>query len=344
MTLYPGGAFERELKAAAVPLICLNKRNRWDLLFFKSLYESINSLQPDVLYGFLTTSNIISAAVKLGFPAIRIIWGIRASNMDLSRYSRFPQVEFFISKHLSRFADRTIFNPYAGMDHARACGFKLTPWSVIPNGIDTEVYQPDAEARQRMRRRWGVGAHERLIGLVARLDEMKDHENFLKAAALVGQQRQDVRFICVGGGASEIHRRMANLTKENGLNGRLMWTGSVTDMASVYNAFDVLCSSSAFGEGFSNVIGEAMACGIPCVATDVGDAFRIIGDTGVVVPPKDHRLLSVGILTMLKRLDRDPVRPAQEVRKRIQLNYDLVQMVSRTESLLKDLVQANASN
>lgn len=336
MTLYPGGAFSRDLLSTGVTLNCLHKGGRWDLRFLLELLKGVRVFRPDVVYSFLTTANVFNAVVKCRFPKTRCIWGIRASNMELSRYGRFQQSEFQLSRWLSRLSDAMVFNSHAGAEHVFAAGFSSVQWRVIPNGIDTAVYRPDAGSGRPIRSEWGVADHHTLVGLVGRYDEMKDHGTFIRAAARVARVRPDARFVCVGGGDEGIRRRIARQIASEGLDGRVLLAGFTKEMPRVYNALDLLCSSSAFGEGFSNVIGEAMACGVPCVATNVGDAARIIGDTGVIVPPQNDRLLAEGILDMLERIGCQRGCTEQRAAARIRRLYTIERMVARTEGFMAE--------
>ena len=151
--------------------------------------------------------------------------------------------------------------------------------AVIPNGIDTSRFREMPGSGARLRALWGVRDDQILIGLVGRLDYMKDHPTFLRAAAKLTHHNDSVRFVCVGGGPISYAAQLKDLSSELGLHDRIVWAGDQDDMPSVYSALDLLVSSSS-GEGFSNVIGEAMACGVPCVVTDVGDSALIVGETG----------------------------------------------------------------
>jgi glycosyltransferase involved in cell wall biosynthesis len=202
---------------------------------------------------------------------------------------------------------------------------------VISNGIDTERFQPDSEAGAKVRAEWGVSENTILIGLVGRLDPMKDHPTFLKAAALLSEERQDVRFVCVGVGEETYAKELYQLTNKLGILEQVIWAGGRSDMPKVYNALNIASSSSSYGEGFANVIGEAMACGVPCVVTDVGDSAWIVGDTGIVVPPKNPEALAAGWNSLLNLAVTDQVALAEKARKTIVENFSLRNLVQKTE-------------
>ena len=308
---YAGGPLEKELHETGIPVFALHKSGRWNVLpFFMRLVRVVWKLKPRVIYGFLGTPNILSAFLKPIFPKIRMVWGVRASNMDLDRYDWLARAGYRLECWLSRFADLIICNSRAGLEYAAAHGFPRGKMTVIPNGIDTERFKPDAAARTRVREEWGIAENEILIGLVARLDPMKDHPTFLRAAAMLARERPDVRFVCVGDGPESYRAELHRLTIELGLDGKLILAGARRDMPAVFNALDI-ASSSSYGEGFSNAIAEAMACGVPCVVTDVGDSALIVGETGGVVPPSRPDALCEGFRLMRGRLGpdlRDAVR------------------------------------
>ena len=259
--------------------------------------------------------------------------------MDLSRYDWFWRLSFFLERKLSRFADLIIVNSYAGMEYSAQNGFPMEKMIVIPNGIETANFSPQPTLREKIRKEWEISNNETLIGLVARLDPKKDHITFLKAAAQVSRVRPDIRFVCVGRGDEVYYERLRHIGDECGLNGRILWAGSRDDMPAVYNGLDILCLSSAFGEGFPNVIGEAMACGVPCVVTDVGDSARIVGDNGIVVPPGQPEALSSGLLEMVARIEKNKEDLADRLRRRIVEEFSVEKMVQLTEAALSDLLE-----
>jgi glycosyltransferase involved in cell wall biosynthesis len=328
---YPNGPLEEDLRDADVPVYSLDKRGRWDVFgFLFRLVGFLRKDKPDILHSYLVVPNIITVLLKPFFPNIRMVWGVRASNVDLYRYDWLTRLTYRIESMLSRFADLIIVNSHAGLNYAVKKGFPKKKMVVIPNGIDTERFYPDVDARQRVRIEWGIKENEKLIGLVARLDPMKDHPTFLKAAARLSHVRADVRFVCVGDGTSDYRKELHTLSKGLGLTNRLIWAGNREDMTAVYNALDIATSSS-YGEGFPNVIGEAMACGVPCVVTNVGDSAWIVGDTGTVVSPKSPDSLESGWKVCLARDDKEIF---QKTRKRIMENFSLNMLLMKTVKVL----------
>ena len=180
---------------------------------------------------------------------------------------------------------------------------------------------------------WGIRAEAYLIGLVGRLDPMKGHMTFVRAAAVLMTQRPDVRFVCVGDGPELYQRRLVALTEELGLKDRLHWVPASENIASLYNAFDIATSASYYGEGFSNAIGEAMACGIPCVVTDVGDGKLIVGETGSVVAAGDPKALALAWKNMLAMETAERERQGQCARARIVQNFSLARLIQSTSQV-----------
>jgi glycosyltransferase involved in cell wall biosynthesis len=208
---------------------------------------------------------------------------------------------------------------------------------VIPNGIDIETFCPDREAGLRVRHEWGVGEHELLIGLVARLDPMKDHPTFLRAATLLARQNCSVRFVCVGGGPQDYEEKLRSLASELALNGKVIWAGARSDMPTVYNALDIACSSS-IGEGLPNAIAEAMSCGLPCVVTDVGDSARLVGEARQVVPPSDPEAMAAAWADLLNLSPEERSALGMQARERIVREYSVAQLARRTEDALLGLL------
>ncbi len=338
LVFYSDGDLERELHDAGVRVVILEKKGRWDIpRFLLRLVRAIRSERPQVLHSYMPAANVFSALLKPVLSGCRLVWGVRASNMDLSRYDRIGGLLYFMEKRLARVPALIISNSHAGRDHCISRGYPADRIRVISNGISTDRFRPDPSERRRVREEWNVAESELLIGRIGRLDPMKDYPTFLYAAAILSKNMPQARFVCVGEGTAEYRAALSTLATELDLDSRLIWAGLRQDMPSVYNALDLMCSSSAFGEGFPNVIGECMATGVPCVATRGGDSEWILGDLGEIVPPGDAPALAEACNKMFMR-DRGEIGRA--ARKQIVDHFSVEHLVEETEFLLLPLARS----
>ena len=336
VTFYPGGELEPDLRSSGVRIRSLDKHGRWDVAtFLTKLHRVLREESPNVLHSYLGMPNIVAGATRSLFPGMRVVWGERASNMDLSHYDWLSRFSTVLARVLSRTPDLVIVNSRAGFEYAAAHGYPRAKMIVIPNGIDAERFTPDGAARRRVRDEWQVGT-ERLVGLVARLDPVKGHRTFLSAAAQLAHDRTDIRFVCVGDGDPEYGRAMQQLAAGLGIADRVRWVPARADMPAVYNALDVACVSSD-SEGFPNVLGEAMACGVPCVATNVGDVAWMLGRQASIAPVGDARELADRMRSLLELDAASIAAIAHEERERVVTQFSVASLVANTERALSSL-------
>jgi glycosyltransferase involved in cell wall biosynthesis len=325
---YCGGVLERELTDRGIPIVDLGKKGRWDVAgFLLRLARALRAVRPDVVYSFLGTANTVATLVRPFAPRFRLLWSIRASNMDFNHYSWASRFGYRLECALARSPDLIVSNSRAGLEYAAGNGFPRERIVVVPNGIDTERFRPDPALRRAARAQWRLGEREVAVGLLARIDPMKDHSTFLRAAALVAPERPDVRFLCIGEGPEDYRRKLRELAEAEGIGDRVLWPGPAADPVPALNGLDIACSSSSEGEGFSNAVAEAMACARPCVVTDVGDSALVVGDTGLVVPPRDPQALAVALTSALDRLGSDA---GSRARERVVNGFSVARMVERT--------------
>jgi glycosyltransferase involved in cell wall biosynthesis len=332
-TMYGGVWEERVAAVPGVRYVNLRKTGRYDLWSFGRRYRALlRKIRPDLLYAFLGEMNLFS--LWLAPRETRVIWGLRASDMDLSRYDRMSRLLFSLQRRFSKRVDRIIANSHAAVAYHEKAGFDMRRATVIPNGIDIERFRPDAGLREAFRREWGVSDEEVAVGIVARIDPMKGYPVLAEAAKRVLRRYPQVRFFAAGAGDETIRQTCDSvLGKEVGE--RFHWLGSLNVTERLYNGLDLYVSSSLYGEGFSNSVAEAMACGTPCVVTDVGDSARIVGETGRVVPPGDPEALAEGIESMLNIDFKNSM--LSEIRKRIVQKYSVEEMVKKTERVLDEM-------
>jgi len=334
---YGGGEFEEEVRSDGISVHDLGKRSRWEsAAFMARVVRLVQRARPELLHSYMQGSNIVSAALKGIFPSMKVVWGIRTSMPNGGGYGWLPAAGARIERLASPMADAIIANSEAARRSALASGLDRHDIFVIPNGIDCESFRPDPAGRERLRREWGLRPDAEVVGLVARLNPVKDHRNFLHAAARIAAARADVWFACIGGGQPEYRRRLEQLATDLAIAPRLIWIGERRATRAEYSALDIAVLSSEEGEGFPNVVAEAMACGRPVVATDSGDARSIVGDTGEVVPPRNPEALAGGILQLLDRTRAGP-QLSSRARARIEAGFSVPILVDRTARVLEQV-------
>jgi len=298
-----------------------------------ALRRLLKKTNVDILYSFQGhNARLIAWLATRGMSNTHLVWGFRGAGRRNT--SRAQDWKAALPSHLGKWVSGSIplmiANSEAGLIRRHTSGYRCSKRLVINNGFDTDEFKPNSEARIRLRSEWKI-KNEALIGIVGRLFVSKGHRIFLEAAALLRAERTDVRFVIVGDGPEK--KDLELLSHELGLTESVIWAGVRQDMATVYNALDILCSSS-YSEGLPNVIGEAMACGVPCVVTNVGDSAKIVGDEGVVVPTGEPQLLAKAFKTMLMKLN--DIKPL-EIRDRIGSHFSLETMVDATEKALNEI-------
>lgn len=334
---YTGGIFEQDLDSS-VRLHGLGKSGRWDLVgFFYRWYCLLRVVRPDVVHGYLPVQNVLALFARPFISGVRVVFGVRTSYLDLSQYDWLVRLEYFLEARLACLAHRIVANSESGARWLVTRGVPANLIEVIPNGIDVDSYLPDALCRATVRDEWGIGAAECLVGMVGRVDPIKDYETFLRAGASLVSRFPAMRFVCVGDGRADYVSELRAMADSLGLSGQLIWAGSRADIAAVCNAFDIAVSCS-ISEGFPNTVAEAMACGKPCVVTDVGDSALIVGDTGIAVPPRDSNSLAKAISVLAMESKGDCRVTAMAARKRICELYSARALADRTESLMHSLV------
>ncbi len=331
-TFYDGGALRPDIEGLrGVRVVSLAKKGRWDILpFLWRLARVLRETRPAVIHGYMGIANELSLLFGRAFGA-RVVWGLRMSRVDHAGQGWMTVASFRIAAALSRFADLMIANSHSGRLHYIEENYRPERLVVVSNGIDTTRFRPDAEAGGRIRAEWGF-KDEPLIGLVGRLNPQKDHPNFLRAAAILAERRPDARFVCVGDGPAAYRECL-----ERQAGGRVLWVRACRDMTGVHNALDVSTLCSAYGEGFPNVVGEAMACGAPVVATDVGDSAMILGNPSQVVPPGDPEALAAAWERILALAADEKAALGRAERERIVRDFSVEKLARNTVSLLENL-------
>jgi glycosyltransferase involved in cell wall biosynthesis len=329
-----GGTWVPALRDTGATVVEVTERGIGELPFrLPRLLRSLHRFRPDVLYGQLAFGNVLAALCRPFLPGTAVVQAILGLRPERDPGAILVRALYRAESASSRFADAVVANSDAARAQAVARGFPVERLHVVYNGFDTDELRYDSVARLELRSEWSIDDGEILIGRIGRMRPTKDYATFLRAAAIATTRRSDLRFVAVGDGPDR--EALVSLARELGLGDRVVWAGERSDITRVLSALDIMVSSS-LSESFANVIGEAMACGVPCVVTDVGDSAAIVGSTGVVVPARSPGALADALVDMARRLSGEGPRRHAGARARIDELFGLDAMVTRTERLLDD--------
>lgn len=314
----------------------LNTRFPNPLLLYK-LIGQIRDYKPDVIQTWLYHADFVgSLAGKLGVKA-PVIWNLRCSELGPEDSSwSLRRLIALLSRWSPSAPTAVIVNSISGKAAHEAMGYRPVRWEVIPNGFDMARYPHDDSARMNARRILGVDGSVPLVGIVGRHAPIKEHGVFLEGASILLKTFPDCRFALVGKGLDNGNRKLMGQIESLGLAKAVTLMGERPDATSLMAAFDVGALTSR-SEGFPNVVAEMMACAVPCVVTDVGDAAEIVGEFGAVIARGDAVALAreCGRLLAIPRKER--IRLGEGSRERIGARYSIERVVEEYERLYESV-------
>jgi glycosyltransferase involved in cell wall biosynthesis len=296
-----------------------------------SIRSLTRQFRPQLIQGWMSHGNL--AASLAGWTRNRppVIWGVHQSLYDLAKERRLTAAVIRLDAWLSGRVANIIYASQTSRKHHEALGYEPSRGLVIPNGLDCQMFAPDEDAGYQVRRELGILEDAVLVGLVARYHPMKDQAGFLQAAALVAGFHPEARFLLVGPGIKE-QPALVTLIAQLGIGDRVFLLEERQDIPRLTAALDIACSSS-ISESFPNTIGEAMACGVPCVVTDVGDCASIVLDTGRVVPSRAPDALAQAINSLIAAGSPYRRQLGAAARRRVEEEFSLPEIARRYEAV-----------
>lgn len=291
------------------------------------LARALSKERPDIVQTWLHAADFTGTAAAKLAGCQRLVWNIRCSDVFAHDTRWTSKVLSKLLVKLSTVPQAVVANAESAKRFHQSLGYCPQSWHLIPNGIDTDVFKPVPNVRISGRAALGIGADCTVICHAGRNHPMKDRPLFLSAAKSILRRRPNVYVIVAG-----------ECGPADAADDRILWIGHQREMQSVYAMADIFCLSSLYGEGFPNVLAEAMACGVPCVTTDVGDAARIVGEAGVVVPPGDQGAMINALEEMLKTPADAFKALGDSARGRILAHYSIKPVAKRYAALYESLL------
>lgn len=303
LSLMAPGMVARHLGELGVPVQTLGLgHSELALKGVVGLRRAVASSGADILHGWMYHGNLAASIGAIMDRRQPVLWSIHHSVDDISVEKKRTQWLIRLLARCSKSVAAISYCSRVSASQHEALGFDPSKRAVIPNGIDCSVFRPDDSARRRLRERLGIPDGRQLIGNVARAHPMKDHGGFVRVLARLRDEGLDVHGLIIGAGHEEAEARRA--VRETGMSDRITMPGPMGDIDKLLPGIDVFMLSSAWGEAFPLSVAEAMACGVPCVVTDVGDCRWLVGDDALVSVPRDVDAL-LAVLRRVLRLNRD---------------------------------------
>ncbi|MEN3111355.1 glycosyltransferase [Uliginosibacterium paludis] len=299
------------------------------------LWRVVRRFRPDVLQGWMYHGNLAAQLARLAAPRAKVLLSIHQTLARLELESLATRTVIRLDAWLSRFAASVLYVAQAAVAQHEAAGYARRAL-VLPNPLDTGVFRPDAQARAAVRQALGIGEAQFVMTLLGRFHPAKNHEGFLRAAACVAAERPEVVFLMAGLEVESANPTLAPLLAAPALQGRVRALGPRDDVPQLLAASDLLVLSS-IQEALPNVVMEAMSCAVPCVVTDVGDAARMIGDTGWLVAPGDEAALAEAMVLALDEPATSLAQRAAAARNRAVTHFGLDAVTARHAALYRSL-------
>lgn len=333
------GAVGENIKNAGIPVETLGmRRGKVVLGDVLRLATLLKKKKPHIVQTWMYHADLIGglAAKSIGVP--RILWNIRNSTLDPKTSKLSTRIVVRICAFLAYFIpQRIICCSEVAQDVHTKQGYPRRKMQTLPNGFNLDAFRPNKQAYQQLRKELGLPEDATIVGLVGRYDPQKDHKNFIASASSLAKERQNLYFVLCGEGIHWNNTELATTIEQHQSKHRFHLLGRRSDIPQITPAFDIAVSSSAYGEAFSNTLGEAMACGVPCVSTDVGEARFILGETGRVVPPQDSTALAEGIASLLDLSTEERSHLGTKARERIQQNFSIERVAEIYSQLYKEM-------
>jgi glycosyltransferase involved in cell wall biosynthesis len=339
VSLTGSGAVGEKIENLGIPLRVLEMHSRLpNPLAVWRLARWLRQEPPDLVQTWMYHADLVGGLAAKMAGRLPVVWNVRASELAPEAFSRRT---IWIQKLCARLSGylptHIIFNSLVARRIHVALGYRDEKSLVIPNGFDLTVLSPDPRARREFRHELKLADEQVLVGKIARFDVVKDHHNFFAAAALISRQMPHVRFVLCGDRITWENNILTRWIDEQRLRRVVYLLGRRDDIPRIMTGLDVAVLASS-GEGFPNVVGEAMACGVPCVVTDVGDAPMIVGATGRVVPSKNPQALAEACIELLEMSPAKRQELGLAARQRIEENYSLPAVVASYQTLYQTLV------
>lgn len=307
-----------------------------------NLRRLIKRVKPDIVQTWMYHADLMGGIAAQWAGVRQIVWGVRTTNVAEGGSRPTAMVRRLCAWLSFRVPHTIVCAAEASRKAHVALGYDASRMRVVPNGFDLEKLRATVEQRNTLRLQCSMELGAIVIGYLGRFHPVKDQQNFVRAAGILSNRNRNARFLMVGTNLDASNLLLAEWIRATGHADRFLLLGERADVAACLSAMDVFCLSSRT-EGFPNVVAEAMAMGLPCVVTDVGDAAMLVADTGVVVPKEDSPALAEGLERVLAMAPDVRHELGQRAKERVASEFSISRACERFDSIYQQaLLQGNS--
>jgi glycosyltransferase involved in cell wall biosynthesis len=322
------GPIGGDLKKRGIHVYCLNLNKFNSLYKIFYLVKFIKNTNPNVVQTWMYHSDFIGGLAAKIAGVKKIFWNIRNTEIPQKAFSRTGFIIRICALLSGCIPNKIICCAFSALDKHSALGYSRSKMVVIPNGYQ-KTYGEKFDKRHEVRTKLGLSSDVLVIGIVGRYDFLKGYDILITAASLFSKSYQDeFIFLCAGRHIDQNNPELMELLNGSSLKNNFLLMGESSNVEEIYSAMDFYCLPSR-SEGFPNVVAEAMLCRLPCVVTDVGDAARIIGKSGIVVESKNAESLATGLLGMAEFSVEKRKELGGLARSRIVENYEIGKIINQ---------------
>ena len=329
------GSVGAELRALGFNVQTLNLSKIWQVpKVVLKLTKLTRNYKPDIIHTWLYHADLIGTLAAIFARVKLIIWGIHTTEVGSFSTAVVRRICAMLSYF---FPSRIMCIAEASKNKHISIGYCSKKIQLFHNGLDFSKLQATKEERDKFRLDLGIDESAIVVGSLGRFHPVKGYDVFINAAVLLLHEFRNVRFLLIGKDLNRLNEELIGWINSTGFTERFILLGERSDVAICLSAMDIFCLHSR-SEGLPTALAEGMAMALPCVATDVGDAGILLGNTGVLVKAVDPEVLANGLKQLITLTREERSRIGRLASERVRSKYTIEKTYDEFSKVYSELI------